>query len=153
MSLFLRRLPSLVLLAPAVALAVAWSGVGHANAPPGRYTILSGTVYDTKTKLTWQQAVAPGTYAWANAKTYCTSLSLNGAGWRLPSAGELQTIVDETRTNPSIDPMAFPGTPPSWFWVSSPVAGVPSGAWAVEFNVGVTDTLLAAGANQVRCVR
>src|SRR5258706_11285535 len=71
-------------------------------APAVRYRIANSTVYDTQTKLTWQQAIPKSLYAWADAKTYCSALSLDGSGWRLPSINELQTLVDES-TNPAID--------------------------------------------------
>jgi hypothetical protein len=144
---------SLFLIAPALALAIAWSALGRADTPPGRFTLQSGTVYDTNTKLTWQQAATPGAATWANAKSYCANLTLNGVGWRMPSMKELQTIVDETRTNPAIDPKAFPDTPAAFFWTSSPLAGDPSLAWLVDFGVGNAGTYLLTGANQMRCVR
>ena len=137
-----------------VALAtVAFTRSADANAPAGRYTTSSGTVYDTKTKLTWQQAVAPGTYTWANAKAYCAGLSLNGTGWRLPTIKELQTIVDESQTNPSIDTTAFPSTPANWFWSSSPLVGSSSYACSVSFNDGSADCSAVSSASYVRCVR
>jgi hypothetical protein len=124
-----------------------------ANAPAGRYTTSGGTVYDTKTKLTWQQAVAPGTYTWAGAKTYCAGLNLVGTGWRLPTIKELQTIVDDSQANPAIDQTAFPSTPADWFWSSSPLAGSSSVAWGVYFNSGDTDYGDVSYTNYVRCVR
>jgi hypothetical protein len=137
-----------------VALAtVAFTRSADANAPAGRYTTSGGTVYDTKTKLTWQQAVAPGTYTWANAKAYCAGLSLNGTGWRLPTIKELQTIVDESQTNPSIDTTAFPSTPAQSFWSSSPLAGSSSNAWLVDFSFGYTNNNDVSSASLVRCVR
>jgi hypothetical protein len=137
-----------------VALAtVALARSADANAPAGRYTTSSGTVYDTKTKLTWQQAVAPGTYAWAGAKAYCAGLNLGGTGWRLPTIKELQTIVDDSQTNPSIDTTAFPSTPADWFWSSSPLAGSSSVAWGVSFNDGVTANGDVSDTSLVRCVR
>jgi hypothetical protein len=127
--------------------------LARADAPAGRYTIANGTVYDTKTKLTWQQAVPSSTYTWANAKTYCSGLSLAGTGWRLPTAKELQTIVDESRTSPSIDTTAFPSTPSSNFWSSSPLAGSSSVAWGVYFYGGNTGGLDVSNSYFVRCVR
>jgi hypothetical protein len=73
---------------------------------------------------------------------------------------ELRTIVDFTRTNPSIDPAAFPGTPAEWFWTSSPYAGQYGYAWGVSFfngfpyildNTGTLSDL--TGPAGVRCVR
>ena len=123
------------------------------NAPDNRYTVASGTVYDTKTKLTWQQVVPWTTYSWADAKTYCAGLSLAGTGWRLPTVKELQTILDESRTNPSIDPNAFPSTPTDWFWSSSSWAGSSSLAWGMNFSYGGTDYGSGADPTFVRCVR
>jgi formylglycine-generating enzyme required for sulfatase activity len=137
-----------------VALAtVAFAGSADANAPAGRYTTSGGTVYDTKTKLTWQQTVPSGTYTWAGAKAYCAGLNLGGSGWRLPTAKELQTIVDDSRTNPAIDPTAFPSTPSDYFWSSSPLAGSSSNAWFVLFGYGSTDYYVVSFTYSVRCVR
>jgi hypothetical protein len=124
--------------------------------PAGRYTYpATGTVYDTKTKLTWQQTATSVMYAWADAKTYCAGVgaTLGGTGWRLPTLKELQTIVDETREAPSIDPTVFPGASADFFWSSSPVAGVPSFAWAVNFHWGASYVYALTSSNAVRCVR
>ena len=137
-----------------VALAtVAFTRSADANAPAGRYTTSGGTVYDTKSKLTWQQTVPSGTYTWAGAKTYCAGLNLGGAGWRLPTAKELQTIVDDSQSNPSIDTTAFPSTPAQSFWSSSPLAGSSSNAWLVDFSFGYTNNNDVSGTDYVRCVR
>ena len=132
---------------------VALTASADANAPAGRYTTANGTVYDTKTKLTWQEAVPTGTYTWANAKAYCAGLSLNGTGWRLPTIKELQTIVDDSQANPSIDTTAFLSTPVDWFWSSSPLAGSSSFAWGVDFTYGVTSYNGVSDYHDVRCVR
>ena len=132
-----------------------------ANAPAGQYVVTAGgtgngTVYDTKSKLTWQQTVSSTTYyTWADAKTYCAGVgaSLGGTGWRLPTCKELQTIVDDSQTNPSINTTAFPSTPAAWFWSSSPVAGSPSVAWDVAFNYGYSYYDVISLAINVRCVR
>jgi hypothetical protein len=136
--------------------AVVLTASADASAPAGRYTTASGTVYDTKTKLTWQQDAPSTTYTWGDAKTYCAGVgaSLPGTGWRLPTIKELLTIVDDSRSNPSIDPTAFPATPANYFWSSSPWADSPSYAWNVHFNYGYPG-YQAAVSNMfhVRCVR
>ena len=131
-----------------------------ASAPTGRYVVTSGgtgngTVYDTKTKLTWQQTVPSTAYTWANAKTYCAGVgaSLGGTGWRLPTLKELQTIVDYSQSNPSIDSTAFPSTPGNVFWSSSPLAGSSSNAWSVDFGYGYTGNVVVSNPRYVRCVR
>jgi hypothetical protein len=140
-------------------LALVWGFVGltapaNADAPAGRYTITNETVYDTKTKLTWQLKVPSTMYAWDAAKTYCSGLSLEGTGgWRLPTVKELQTIVDESRTDPSIDPTAFPATPTYYFWSSSPLAGSSNSAWYIWFYRGEASYFVVDNGIYVRCVR
>ena len=127
-----------------------------AQVPPGRYTTTGGTVHDSMTNLTWQQISPSVTYTWALAKTYCTGAgtTLGGAGWRLPTVKELLTIVDDSRSNPSLDVTAFGPTPTSFsFWSSSPVAGPPGYAWTVNFDIGVTISAAITDSVPVRCVR
>ncbi|HEX7480716.1 MAG TPA: DUF1566 domain-containing protein [Polyangiales bacterium] len=125
-----------------------------ADAPPGRYTVstTTGTVYDTRTKLTWQQTVDANSYTQANAKTYCTNLAPVGTGWRLPNVRELLTIVDPTKYNPSIDPTAFPSTPVDYFWSSSNYVGPSGGAWYVNFVDGSSGTDVTTSSYRVWCV-
>jgi hypothetical protein len=135
-----------------------------ANAPAGQYVVTAGgtgngTVYDTKSKLTWQQTVSSTTYyTWADAKTYCAGVgaSLGGTGWRLPTLKELQSLVDYSQsTAPMIDPNAFPSTPATSFWSASRLAGSPSNAWSVNFSGGGSGygDVGCGYCDRVRCVR
>ena len=134
-----------------------------AAAPAGHYVVTAGsgtgngTVYDTKSKLTWQQTVSSTAYTWADAKTYCAGVgaSLGGTGWRVPTIKELWSIVDLSQTAaPMIDPNAFPSTPSEDFWSSSPLAGSSSLAWGVYFFDGSTFYVDVSFNNSlVRCVR
>ncbi len=141
-----------------IALSLALAGLfagrlALAGAPAGQYTIANGTVYDTKTKLTWQQAAPATLYAWADAKDYCSGLSLAGIGWRLPTVKELHTIVSDSL---SIDATAFPGTATDTYtlWSSSPLAGSSSSVWYVGIGyAGVTGTSDVSDVRNVRCVR
>ena len=121
-------------------------------APPARYVITGGAVRDSQTRLTWQQALSTDRYTWTDARTYCAQLPLGGSGWRVPSIGELQTIVDE-RTNPSIDAPTFPETPSEYFWSSSTDAQDPSQVWTVFFANGTTYRIPTTNLKNVRCVR
>ncbi len=58
--------------------------------------------------------------------------------WRLPNVKELGSIgiLDRTRSNPAIDTVAFPATPPTSFWSSSPYASNAPYAWVVDFSYG-----------------
>ena len=128
-----------------------------ATAPAGRYTVASGTVYDTMTKLTWQQTVSTTQYTWSDAQSYCASLNLAGTGWRVPSVKELMTLVDFSVAPGSgpatIDATAFPNAPANWFWSSTLLAGISSLAWDVDFLIGYTNNGFVSGHNIVRCVR
>jgi hypothetical protein len=118
--------------------------------PGPRFEVRTGgTVYDTVTRLEWQQASSATGMTWAAANTYCS------AGFRLPTVKELLSIVDLTVTSGArIDPTAFPGTPANGFWTSSPVSVMSSRAWIVGFSIGSTgynpDTETPV---YVRCVR
>ena len=139
--------------------------LADAAAPAGHYVVTAGggtgngTVYDTKSKLTWQQTVSSTTYyTWADAKTYCAGVgaSLGGTGWRLPTLKELQSLVDYSQsTAPMIDPNAFPSTPATSFWSASRLAGSPSNAWSVNFSGGGSGygDVGCGYCDRVRCVR
>ncbi|MGA2447612.1 MAG: DUF1566 domain-containing protein [Polyangiaceae bacterium] len=127
----------------------------RAFAPPGRFTVGTGTVIDTQTKLTWQAVPATTTSTWSAATSYCQNLALGGSsGWRLPSVGELQTLVDDSRMAPATDPTAFPSTPIDvGFWTSSSVAGFGSTyGWAVSFRDGSSIFHFASDSLHMRCV-
>jgi len=134
--------------------ALAFGGVSQASAPPGRYMIANGTVYDTKTHLTWQQAVSTSTYPQAAAVSYCAGLNLNGATWRLPTMKELLTIVDLSvpPPGPTIDPAAFPNTPGAYFWSSTLYNGTPGSAWSVLFYYGFSYGNSVSDSSYARCV-
>ena len=120
-----------------------------------RYTVSTGTVYDSKTTRTWQQTIAPVMLAQTAAATYCSGLTLNGAaGWRLPTMKELVTIEDFSATAPpAIDPVAFPATPAGYFWTSTPCTTPAAGACYVDFRTGASSCSAPSGAYWVRCVR
>jgi hypothetical protein len=145
----------------AVAAAVGFDARVSANAPAGRYTVSAGTVFDTKTKLTWAQHAAPGTMSFSNGESFCRNLgaSLGGTGWRLPSKKELLTLVDYSQTvAPCIDPVAFPSEPTGYYWTGT---GPPSRSGegsiiGVNFSTGATSFLsgdpMYGDSASVRCV-
>lgn len=141
-------------LAIGLVVSVCWVARVDADAPPGQYTIVNGTVRDTKSKLTWQQNAESPQLSWSAAQTYCQNLALDGGGWRMPSANELMSIVDETRQDPSIDTNAFLGTTQNNFWTSSPNKGKTPTMWTIDFFTGgFSYAFDPATLCRVRCVR
>jgi hypothetical protein len=67
----------------------------------------------------------------------CADLRLLGHDdWRLPTRAELAALVDDTRTDPAIDPNLFPRVKPNWHWTSTAYAGSSGSAWLVGFDGG-----------------
>ena len=128
---------------------------GAGAAHPHSYDLASpGVVIDRVTGLVWERAVDSGMYTWAEATSRCACLTLGGhQDWRLPTRMELVSIVDFTRDSPAIDPDAFPGTPPQWFWTSSRRAEDPALAWYIYFETGFTNFVEQDQRYWVRCVR
>ena len=123
------------------------------GAPP-RFTDLGdGTVRDNNgSGLLWLQGFSGETQNQAASIAYCTTFTVDGDVWRLPTIDELESIADRSRTLPAIDPSFFPGTPSEPFWSSSP-AGSPSIGWFVDFSTGYAGNYDAISLFRARCVR
>ena len=107
---------------------------------PSIFVVTSAdSVRDEQTGLVWQRNGTQAPVTWFDALAACEALDLDGASnWRLPSVKELQTIVDETRTSPAIDPSAFPGTSSAPYWSSTPksASGYCNYSLTVDFATG-----------------
>jgi hypothetical protein len=122
--------------------------------PASRYTLDKGgnAITDNRTGLIWERTLSTGNHTWEAAKHYCASL---GVGWRVPAYKELLTLVDPTRSNPSIDPL-FPDTPAVSFWTASPslrTDGTPDWPRRIDFLKGESDFYTSTAPNRVRCVK
>jgi hypothetical protein len=101
-------------------------------------------VTDTQTGLVWKRCVEgmawSGSTCTGSYATFTHEQALvqakNSTNYRLPNVKELASIVDRTRSNPAIDPAAFPATPSQWHWTSTPYVGDSSYAWFVFFSYG-----------------
>ncbi|EXJ09122.1 MULTISPECIES: protein kinase domain-containing protein [Nitrincola] len=97
---------------------------------------------------------------------YCSSGQQRG--FHLDSNGRLLEVHDIIQNGrcegdyqtPTINPLAFPATPASWFWSSSPISdsnyrawGVRSSAWGVSFCSGHVSNLNKSDKCFVRLVR
>ena len=91
-----------------------------------------GTVTDVTTGLMWQQGTASVRLTLSQALSYCETLALAGyTDWRLPNIKELDSIIDRSRANPSIDTDFFPDSASYLyaFWSSTL-------AWGANFAEG-----------------
>ena len=73
--------------------------------------------------------------------------------WRVPTIDELKTLVDDGRSDPSIDVHYFPNTLSASYWSSSPRAGYSRYAWIVHFNDGNDYYSSRSNDRRVRLVR
>lgn len=106
----------------------------HRYVDPG-----DGTVTDSDTGLMWQKGEVAAPMGWTNALLTAESLVLGGyRDWRLPNIKELESLNDETLTNPSIDTRYFPGAKPARYWSSTTQFGHDTNAWWNEFVSGIT---------------
>lgn len=113
------------------------SGVTRGNPaldPNGSYTNYHSSYYGTQVDMD----ATTNTYGYVNA---VNARGLCGySDWRLPTADELQSIVDYSVAypGPTVDGTWFPNTPSySYYWTSSPYVGGSYYAWGVAFGYGL----------------
>ena len=123
-----------------------------------------GTVTDQATGLIWMRCAqgqawsnstcsgTPTSYSWSQASALSVTFAGSSA-WRLPSIGDLQTIVDSTTSNPTINAAAFPNAPSSTFWSSTADSNNANNAMYVSFIYGNSSSLNKAWTFYARLVR
>lgn len=153
-----------------VARCVRGNGAGEAQGeyavePPNHYTVASGEVTDNYTGLVWQQGFSPTLLTHDEAKTYCSTLAINGhSGFRVPALNELATTVNEAKVGGAIVDSAFPNNPVGckdpkyWFWAAESYGS--SNYWGLSYcdgftgyNAGASGTWNYFPTANVRCVR
>jgi len=113
-----------------------------------------GTITDNLTQLIWQKAPNISAVTWENAIAHAENLSLASAtDWRLPNLKELQSLNDESVTNPSANTTFFPTIGVHNYWSSTSVQNQPANAgfWNTQF--GITTMDLKTATNYVICVK
>jgi hypothetical protein len=111
-------------------------------------------VTDSSTGLQWQDDAIGSTMSWTAAIDHCEGLTLGvHSDWRLPNLKELTSIMDDTKTNPSIDDTVFQNTASHFYWSSTTFAGYSSDAWYVYFGNGYQGGDDKSNSFYVRCVR
>jgi hypothetical protein len=120
-------------------------------------------VTDRSTEIVWQKcskgqnnnATCSGgaKYSdWIAAINYCEDLTLADKSWRLPSAQELETLVDNSKSGLVIDTTFFPETVDSWYWSSTTFVDLPKFVNVVHFGNGSTVQVDMTYIGYVRCV-
>ena len=90
---------------------------------------------------------------WDETEGYCSNLSLGGFDdWRVPSKDELSTLVDYSKSNPTID-SSFVNIKSYYYWSSTTYANFTDRAWNVDFSNGNTYYYGKTLGLSVRCVR
>ena len=124
-----------------------------------------GTVTDRDTGLMWVADPSRCGISWGMPGTplamdittaSIATAGLNYAGytdWRLPDVNELSTLVDYSRTSPSLSPTFFPNVQANKYWAGTPWAGMAGNFWTVDFDSGWTDYDFQPNTNFIRPVR
>ncbi len=115
-----------------------------------------GTITDNLTQLVWLKAPATNAMTWEQALSYAEALTTSSSSdWRLPNIKELQSLNDETKSNPSVNQTFFPNLGIKNYWSSTtlkPNATNPSSAWYWNTQFGITTYDVKANNNYVLCV-
>jgi len=112
-------------------------------------------VTDHITGLEWQDDAEASsvTKNWEDAKSYCSTLPLDGGRWRLPTIDELMYIADRSKRNPAIDTTWFQNVVSGFYWSSTTDVRNEDFAWYVYFYGGSDFWIDKSHAYHVRCVR
>lgn len=137
-----------------------------------------GTITDNATGLMWEKLSDDGTihdkdtpYTWYTA--FSTKIAALNAGsgfanhtdWRLPNLTELESVRDDGRSNPAMDPIFDTGCAfgctiftcscnrPDYYWSSTTFAGASIRAWSIYPGDGDLSIFMKSSAIYVRAVR
>jgi len=111
-------------------------------------------VTDSKTQLQWKDDAIGSTMTWTEAISYCESLTFaTYSDWRLPNVKELTSLVDDSKTSPSIDTNVFEHTVSNLYWSSTTYTVDASSAWSVHFSYGPQYYYSKSRNHNIRCVR
>ena len=110
------------------------------------------TWVDPDTGMEWQHE-SPGRMDWHAAQAYAQSLSINGKdNWRLPTARELETLLDRTRYRPVMR-AEIPFRDNLSYWSSTTFGTNKHNAWIVMFDGAYVLSYYKTNEYYVRCVR
>ncbi len=119
------------------------------------YEVHDDYVIDQYTKLAWQRQRVENLTV-ELAATRCRQLSAGPytSGWKLPSAKEVLTLVDDSKFDLALDTSAFPDLTEYKSWTSTPWGPVDGGVGnlAVDFKTGFAGMLAPGERSAFRCV-
>jgi len=123
-----------------------------------RFTIVfPGAVMDKNTGLVWDQSpmVAPtGPTSWTSARELCLNRTVGGTrGWRLPSVGELTSLIEPSLQPPYVPGTVFTGVQSAAYWSATASAVGTTSAFSVGFHDSLVGTSSKSTPNHVWCVR
>lgn len=111
---------------------------------------------DPRTGLEWQYQ-SPGKMNWHEALEYAKSLTLDGKNdWRLPTAPELETLIDLKTLLERIRPIMREDVPfrdTLSYWSSTTFAPNTYSAWIVMFDGAYILSYYKSNKYHIRCVR
>lgn len=114
------------------------------------------TWIDSKTGLEWQYE-SPGEMSWQDAIQYSESLLLDSKNdWRLPTAMELETLLDRGILYDELRPIIRDDVPfkdSLSYWSSTTFAPNTYSAWVVVFDGAYILSYYKSNSYHVRCVR
>jgi hypothetical protein len=108
--------------------------------------------HDHDTGLLWQSE-SPGKMTWYIAWDYAKSLTLAGfSDWHLPSASELESLLDRTLYRPEMR-KSIPFRDHRSYWSSTTFEQDTKNAWIVMFDGAYVLSYPKTNLYWVRCVR
>ena len=114
----------------------------------------NGTITDNLTQLIWQKNPNITAQTWDSALAYAENLSLASAtDWRLPNIKELQSLNDDSVTNPSANTTFFPSIGIHNYWSSTSLPNQITKAWYWNTQFGITTYDTKTNTDYVLCVR
>jgi hypothetical protein len=139
------------------------------DTPTRNFEIRGATAVDRTTGLEWRRCSLGLTWTDGRCTGEAVHLGLEparaairaeGGGWRLPTAQELDGILESGCVGPAINAEVFPDIGPAeadsddWtYWSDTHYDLIPEMAWIFDFSTGITDVRSPGYALAVRPVR
>ncbi|WP_321365953.1 DUF1566 domain-containing protein [uncultured Desulfuromusa sp.] len=112
-----------------------------------------GTITDNVTGLNWMQSNSIDEFTYADAEDYCSTLTVDEGGWRIPNIYEYYTIFNFSEENPAINHDWFDGSS-GYYWTSTSTYDWSGQVWTVREPYADDDPFdSVTGSNYVRCVK